>query len=148
MLRRIRLFLEMIRFSHTVFALPFAMLSATLAWHRNLAEGREFRPRGWRVFCCAWCSPGRWRWHSTVLSIAGSTPPIPARPIDTFQRACSASLRSWRFAWCAPPHLWRRRCCTCEHLPLWLSVPVLAFLCGYSFAKRFTALCHYWLGRP
>src|SRR5262249_25986320 len=24
--------------------------------------------------------------------------------------------------------------------------PVLAFLCGYSYAKRFTSLCHYWLG--
>jgi 4-hydroxybenzoate polyprenyltransferase len=29
--------------------------------------------------------------------------------------------------------------------PLALSVPVLAFLCGYSYAKRFTVLCHYWL---
>src|SRR5439155_15317194 len=32
MLRRLRLFLEMIRFSHTVFALPFAFASAALAW--------------------------------------------------------------------------------------------------------------------
>jgi 4-hydroxybenzoate polyprenyltransferase len=30
--------------------------------------------------------------------------------------------------------------------PLYLSLPVLAFLCGYSYAKRFTSLCHYWLG--
>jgi 4-hydroxybenzoate polyprenyltransferase len=30
--------------------------------------------------------------------------------------------------------------------PLYLSVPVLVFLCGYSYAKRFTSLCHYWLG--
>jgi 4-hydroxybenzoate polyprenyltransferase len=30
--------------------------------------------------------------------------------------------------------------------PLYLALPVLAFLCGYSYAKRFTALCHYWLG--
>jgi 4-hydroxybenzoate polyprenyltransferase len=29
--------------------------------------------------------------------------------------------------------------------PLYLSLPVLLFLCGYSYAKRFTALCHYWL---
>lgn len=29
--------------------------------------------------------------------------------------------------------------------PLVLSGPVLAFLCGYSYAKRFTAWCHYWL---
>ena len=30
--------------------------------------------------------------------------------------------------------------------PLILSIPVLLFLCGYSYAKRFTRLCHYWLG--
>jgi 4-hydroxybenzoate polyprenyltransferase len=33
-----------------------------------------------------------------------------------------------------------------NRLPLYLSVPVLAFLCGYSFAKRFTSLAHMWLG--
>jgi 4-hydroxybenzoate polyprenyltransferase len=30
--------------------------------------------------------------------------------------------------------------------PVILSLPVLAFLCGYSYAKRFTALAHFWLG--
>jgi len=35
-----------------------------------------------------------------------------------------------------PPNLW----------PLLLSVPVLLFVCGYSFTKRFTALAHFWLG--
>src|SRR5437868_15269426 len=34
MLRHIRALLEMIRFSHTLFALPFALLSALLAWQR------------------------------------------------------------------------------------------------------------------
>ena len=33
MIKQLRLFLEMIRFSHTIFALPFALLSAALAWH-------------------------------------------------------------------------------------------------------------------
>src|SRR5437773_1061072 len=32
MFQQLRQFLEMIRFSHTLFALPFALLSATLAW--------------------------------------------------------------------------------------------------------------------
>jgi 4-hydroxybenzoate polyprenyltransferase len=30
--------------------------------------------------------------------------------------------------------------------PLYLSLPVLAFLLGYSYAKRFTRLAHFWLG--
>src|SRR6476620_7509125 len=33
-----------------------------------------------------------------------------------------------------------------NRLPLYLSIPVLAFLAGYSFAKRFTSLAHFWLG--
>src|SRR5213593_2164914 len=35
MLRTIRHLLEMIRFSHTLFALPFALLSAVLAWQEK-----------------------------------------------------------------------------------------------------------------
>ena len=30
--------------------------------------------------------------------------------------------------------------------PLYLSAPVLLFVCGYSYAKRFTSLSHFWLG--
>ncbi len=33
-----------------------------------------------------------------------------------------------------------------NRLPLYLSVPVLLFLLGYSYAKRFTSLAHFWLG--
>src|SRR6267142_2743985 len=32
---RVRRLLEMIRFSHTLFALPFALFSAVLAWHKK-----------------------------------------------------------------------------------------------------------------
>ena len=33
-----------------------------------------------------------------------------------------------------------------NRLPLLLSVPVLLWLLGYSYAKRFTSLAHFWLG--
>jgi 4-hydroxybenzoate polyprenyltransferase len=33
-----------------------------------------------------------------------------------------------------------------NRLPLSLAVPVLGILWGYSYAKRFTALAHFWLG--
>src|SRR5262249_59599918 len=35
-----------------------------------------------------------------------------------------------------PPNLW----------PPILALPVLIFICAYSFTKRFTALAHFWLG--
>ncbi|MGC4032294.1 MAG: UbiA-like polyprenyltransferase [Tepidisphaeraceae bacterium] len=31
-------------------------------------------------------------------------------------------------------------------IPLAASLPVLAFICAYPFVKRFSRLCHYWLG--
>jgi 4-hydroxybenzoate polyprenyltransferase len=33
-----------------------------------------------------------------------------------------------------------------NRLPLFLAVPMLLFLLGYSYTKRFTALAHFWLG--
>ena len=30
--------------------------------------------------------------------------------------------------------------------PLYLSIPVLLWLFGYSYSKRFTSLAHFWLG--
>src|SRR6266404_9952318 len=43
MLRTIRHILEMIRFSHTVFALPFALLAAIMAWTTPVrVQGSEF----------------------------------------------------------------------------------------------------------
>ena len=42
MLTTIRHYLELIRFSHTVFALPFALLAAVLAWNQ---PGTVFRLR-------------------------------------------------------------------------------------------------------
>src|SRR5689334_4569226 len=36
MLAKLRRFLEMIRFSHTLFALPFALLAAMMAWAANM----------------------------------------------------------------------------------------------------------------
>ena len=34
-MQTVRRFLDMIRFSHTLFALPFALFSAILAWHNK-----------------------------------------------------------------------------------------------------------------
>ena len=44
-MRRVRDYLELVRFSHTLFALPFALLGAVLAaWGPNGLQGR---PRDW-----------------------------------------------------------------------------------------------------
>ena len=45
-MKKIRDLLEMIKFSHTVFALPFALMAAVMAWAAIVPEGYEVR-FGW-----------------------------------------------------------------------------------------------------
>src|SRR5262245_9220711 len=47
MFRQIRHILEMIRFSHTLFALPFALIAAVMATRMELRDGRSWRPLDW-----------------------------------------------------------------------------------------------------
>jgi 4-hydroxybenzoate polyprenyltransferase len=149
MLRRVRLILEMIKFSHTLFALPFALLAALLAWSTS---ARDDPPVPWRwqelagiLLCMVFA-------RSLALAVNrvadrrfdAANPRTAARHIPAglvgapavllFSAACgTAFVASTLLFW---PN-W---------LPLALSLPILAFLVGYSFAKRFTALAHFWLG--
>ena len=40
----------------------------------------------------------------------------------------------------------RASCACLNSLCFWLAVPALLFAAAYSLLKRFTALCHFWLG--
>jgi 4-hydroxybenzoate polyprenyltransferase len=159
----IRRMLEMIRFSHTLFALPFALLAALMAWKVSLEDWGDNRPLyigfaaglpprllGWRDF------------HGIMLCMifARSTAMAFNRLVDrrldalnprTAGRHLPAGLLSVKavtvFAVvCAAGFIASTLLFLPNRLPLYLSVPVLAFLCGYSYAKRFTMLAHFWLG--
>jgi 4-hydroxybenzoate polyprenyltransferase len=147
MLTRLRHILEMIRFSHTLFALPFALLAACLAWRQNFLEERPFR---WRelagiILCMVFARSMAMAFNRLADRRIDADNPrtatrhLPAEILSVslvvgFCLACAAAfVGSTLLFW---PNQW----------PLYLSLPVLAFLCGYSYAKRFTALCHYWLG--
>lgn len=139
----VRQYFELIRFSHTVFALPFALLAAILAWAE---PGTEFR---WRdllgILLCM----------VTARSAAMAVNRLADRQIDaanprTATRHLPAGLLSPRavtlFAvFCSAAFVASTAVFLPKRLPLLLSGPVLAFLLGYSWAKRFTSLCHYWL---
>ncbi len=151
MLDRVRALLEMIRFSHTVFALPFALTSAALAWKGQTT----------------------WHWPSFVVQLLGilvcmvfarsaamafnrladrhidaanprtagrhlPSGQLTVRNVALFLTACTVGFiaSTSLFLLAEPPNPW----------PLYLAVPVLLFLCGYSLTKRFTALAHFWLG--
>jgi 4-hydroxybenzoate polyprenyltransferase len=147
MLTQTRRLLEMIRFSHTLFALPFALLSAALAWHR---EG-VFRTLDLAgiLLCMVFARSAAMAFNRLVdrridaanprtatRHLPAGTLGVPA--VVAFTLLCSAGFvaSTLLFLLREPANLW----------PLYLSGPVLVFLCVYSLTKRFTALAHFWLG--
>src|SRR6516165_5340679 len=144
MLGHVRLLLGMIRFSHTIFALPFALSSAVLAW-KSKAEGLAWRDLLGVLLCMVF-----------ARSVAMAVNRLADRQIDAvnprttgrhlpsglltpatvvvFSLVCAVGFfASTLLFW---PNPW----------PLYLSVPVLLFVCAYSYTKRFTSLAHFWLG--
>jgi 4-hydroxybenzoate polyprenyltransferase len=135
--------LGLVRFSHTIFALPFALLAAALA----ARGGAHVRARDWAglLLCMVTARSAAMAFNRLAdRSLDASNPRTATRhlpagrlsavTVAAFCAACAAGfvLSTLLFL----PNRW----------PLVLSVPVLAWLCGYSYAKRFTSLAHVWLG--
>lgn len=143
MLQKLRHLLELIRFSHTVFALPFALLSAVLAWHRPDSPFRVSQLVG-IVLCMVFARSAAMAFNRIVDRRIDAGNPRTARrhlpagllslPVVVgFTVVCSVAFVGSTLLFL--PNQW----------PVILSIPVLMFLMGYSFAKRFTIWCHYWL---
>lgn len=148
-MQTIRYILEMIRFSHTVFALPFALLAALMAWTTPRPDGSpvEFR---WQdlagiLVCMVAARSAAMAFNRIVDRRIDAANPrtqsrhLPAGLLSTgsavlFTMVCSAAFVAGTLLFLPNP------------LPLYFSVPVLLWLLGYSFAKRFTSLAHFWLG--
>ncbi|MBW3539681.1 MAG: putative 4-hydroxybenzoate polyprenyltransferase [Planctomycetes bacterium] len=140
---RVRRLLELIRFSHTVFALPFALLAAVLAWARP-EEVFRVRELAGIVLCMVFARSAAMAFNRLVDRRFDAENPrtsgrhlpagllsVPAVVAFTVLSAGGFVASTLLFL----PNRW----------PLYLALPVLAFLLGYSYAKRFTAWCHYWL---
>jgi 4-hydroxybenzoate polyprenyltransferase len=142
MFRTIRHLLELIRFSHTLFALPFALLAAVMAWritafHWTHLLGILLCMMSARSFAMAFNRLADRRLDAHNPRTKGRH--LPAGILSVGQVALFAVGSAVAFVACTLLFLPNR-------LPLHLSVPVLVFLAGYSYAKRFTALAHFWLG--
>jgi len=146
MFRRLRLILEMIRFSHTLFALPFALLAAAMAWRLGGdAVGWRWQDFLGIVLCMVTA-------RSTAMAFNRLTDhKLDAQNPRTRMRHIPAGLLSVQSVTlftivCAAGFIASTLLFLPNRWPIYLSVPVLAFLCGYSLTKRFTALAHFWLG--
>jgi len=172
MFQTIRRLLEMIRFSHTLFALPFAMLAAVMAWKQYSIDlwGDSLIKSpvvlNWDGTTTPIAVPAVWNWRQvlgillcmvTARSAAMAFNRIADRKLDAENpRTASRHLPSGSLslgavmmfaiassvAFVASTLLFMPG----NPLPLRLSLPVLLFLFGYSLAKRFTVLAHFWLG--
>ena len=141
--------LGLVRFSHTLFALPFALMAAVMAWARRESETGQFPVRWQELVGILLCMV-------TARSAAMAFNRLADRNLDahnprTAGRHLPAGLLSARTAWLffavnAVGFIASTILFLPNRLPLYLSAPVLILLCGYSFAKRFTSLSHFWLG--
>ncbi len=146
-MKTLRAFLEMVRFHHTIFALPFAYLGMVLAANWPPAGG----PPQWptlrqvvlitlamvaaRTLAFAVNHYADWRYDARNPRTAG-------RPIPSGRLSARAALAYGGIAlallavaaWLLNP------------LTLLLLPGAIIFLVGYSFTKRFTWLCHWILG--
>ncbi|HKI33016.1 MAG TPA: UbiA-like polyprenyltransferase [Gemmataceae bacterium] len=150
MFGRLRLLLGLIRFSHTVFALPFALSSAVLAWREDESiNGRQFAlDLVGILLCMAFARSAAMAFnrladrHIDADNPRTATRHLPAglltpAAVWAFTLVCAAGfVTSTLLFVLSSDNRW----------PLYLAGPVLLFLCAYSYTKRFTSLAHFWLG--
>lgn len=130
----------MIAFKHSVFALPFAVIALVTA------------------AAPSWPSLQTWVWVIVAMVCARTAAMAFNRLADhqidtdnprTAGRALPAGRLSRRFAWAVTgvaAAVFLVAAAALDPLCLALAPPALMILLGYSYAKRFTAASHLWLG--
>jgi 4-hydroxybenzoate polyprenyltransferase len=138
--------LEMIKWEHSVFALPFALTAALLA-ARATNQPPHGWPSGWQIF-----------WIVVAMVAARSAAMTVNRIVDlrydrenprTAQRALATGALSLNFAWLftlAAVAIFFVAAWRLNPLALKLAPLAVAILFFYSFTKRFTNWSHLFLG--
>jgi 4-hydroxybenzoate polyprenyltransferase len=141
-LKRLRLTLEMIKFEHSVFALPFALTGALLAFREGGTAGL-WRKILWIVVAMVGARSAAMAFNRLVDS------EIDARNPRTRMRHLPAGLLSPAFVW-----IFLAASCAVFLLAAWALNPLclnlaalaLGIVLFYSYTKRFTAFSHLVLG--
>ena len=150
--RMLSTYASLVKFSHTVFALPFAVLAAFLAGASRQGDfastGRFWGELALVLGCMVAARSAAMAFNRIAdVRIDAGNPRTAGRPLQRGQ--LSVRQAWWFFGGCAGVFL---AACGAFALlwgnfwPLALALPVLGWLCLYSLTKRFTALCHLALG--
>ena len=142
--RRLRLTLDMIKFEHSVFALPFALTGALLAFRQNGFDARAiWRQLGWIVVAMVAARSAAMAFNRLVDA------DLDARNPRTRMRHLPAGLLSRGFAWgfvAVASGLLFLAAFELNPLCLRLAPLALAIVLFYSYTKRFTTFSHLVLG--
>ncbi len=137
---KIRIYGRMIKFSHTIFALPFALSAVALA----------FETHGFSVWALAWIFVAMVGARSAAMGFNRIVDArIDLKNARTANREIPSGLLSRRESWffvLASALVFVLSAAMLSPLCFYLSFPVLVFLLFYSYTKRFTAWCHVFLG--
>src|SRR5437762_2508483 len=144
MFRTVRHILEMIRFSHTLFALPFALLAAIMAWTTPVAVGGQHILFRWQdligiLICMVAARSAAMAFNRLADRTVDAENPrtksrhLPAGILSVGSVVVFTAISSLVFVAGTILFLPNR-------LPLILSIPVPLFLLAYSYTKRFTAM--------
>jgi 4-hydroxybenzoate polyprenyltransferase len=137
--KNIKIIFSDIKIHHTVFALPFAVMSAFLA-----ADGLpRWSVLMWILFAMFGARNAAMGFNRIVDSKTDKLNP------RTKDRALPAGKLSMSFYWvflCVSSVLFVFSAFKLNQLAFMLSPVALVIVFGYSFAKRFTSLSHLWLG--
>jgi len=143
-LRHLRLTLEMIKFEHSVFALPFALTGALLAVRDSgLSPSQVGGKLGWIVAAMVAARSAAMAFNRLADAA------IDARNPRTRQRALPAGLLSRSFTWgfvAASSAVFVAAAAALNPLCLKLAPVALAVVLLYSYTKRFTSFSHLVLG--
>src|SRR5579862_5497352 len=142
-LRKTRMLLDMVKFEHTIFAMPFALVSFLLAARHAPPGVSSGRALGWIVVAMVGARSAAMAFNRLVDAEYDRQNPRTAMrhlPAGLLSRA-----QVWAFFVVAVA-LFEIAAWRLNPLCLALSPVALAFVLGYSYTKRFTALCHLVLG--
>ncbi len=141
-LSRSRLLLAMVKFEHTIFALPFALISFLLAI-RHTAHGFDGLTLFWIVVAMVGARSAAMAFNRLVDADFDRDNPRTANrhlPAGLLSRAQVGSFLIVAVV------LFETAAWQLNRLCLLLSPVALGAILGYSYTKRFTALCHLFLG--
>ncbi|MBI1827582.1 MAG: UbiA family prenyltransferase [Planctomycetes bacterium] len=149
MFSALRVWADMVKLPHSIFALPFAMMATFLAGRSIPGRRYPFAGQLLLVIMCMVAARSVAMTFNRIVDAAidARNPRTASRPLPAGRLSLAAaifmlvlSIASFGIGCVGFAFIYDNT------WPILLSAPVLLYLCGYSYAKRFTRWSHFYLG--